>query len=354
MRHHLKIRQHKIGKSPGTIAYIGEQKMEKVRVELIYYNKESLEQTELVQISDLDAIEPDSNIFWLNIYGLHNHQILSDIGSYFNIHPLVLEDIVNTDQRPKVELYDHFTYVVLKMISYDTDKSRMNYEQVSMLLGSNFVITFQEQEGDLFNPIRERLKNEKGRLRNNGADYLLYAINDIIVDHYFIVHEKIQDQIDKIETEVMRNSGDEHIEEIHHFKREVIQLRKSIWPLRDMIQVLQRNENELIAESTLLYLRDVQDHILHVIEAVEALRDMSTSLMETYYSTISQRMNEVMKVLTMIATIFIPLSFIAAVYGMNFESMPELRWQYGYISIWVLMIGLAGMMVVYFRRKKWL
>ena len=281
-------------------------------------------------------------------------EIIEKIGTYFGIHSLILEDIMNTGQRPKMEDFEDYIFVVVKMIYYDEKDNEIKAEQVSLLLGSNFVISFQEKEGDVFNPIGERTREAKGRIRKMKADYLAYALVDTIIDHYFIVLEKLGEKIEGMEEDLVTNPTPETLQDIHILKRELIFLRKSIWPLREVVSRLERGESQLIHESTGIYLRDVYDHTIQVIDTIETFRDMVSGMLDVYLSIVSNRMNEVMKVLTIIATIFIPLTFIAGIYGMNFKHIPELEWHWGYpISLSVM--GAIGMsMVVYFRRKKWL
>ncbi len=286
--------------------------------------------------------------------GLHDTETIGKIGNNFNIHPLVLEDILNTEHRPKSELTDTSVFVVVKMISYDEIKLEVEMEQVSLILGPNFVISFQEREGDIFDSLRERIKNGKGRIRKKGSDYLLFALLDIIVDNYFVVLEKLGERIEALENSVFSNPKPEQLQDIHKIKREMIFLRKSIWPLREMISGLIRDEIDQIDESTVPFLQDLYDHTIQVIDTVEAFRDTASGLLDGYLSSISNKTNEVMKVLTIIATIFIPLTFMAGVYGMNFENMPELKLAWSYPVLWLLMIAVGLVMIVFFRRKKWL
>jgi magnesium transporter len=241
----------------------------------------------------------------------------------------------------------------MKMIVYDTETQKLNIEQVSIILGKNFVFTFQERRGDVFQPIRERLKNSKGRLRKNKHDYLMYALMDVIVDNYFRILEDISNDIERFEEEVTQSPDQGLVEKIYNIKRELLLLKKSIWPLREIVGNIKKEETDLIAGNTEIYLNDLSDHIIQLIEVTETYRDMASGLMDTYMSMVSHRMNEVMKVLTIIATIFIPLTFIAGIYGMNFEIMPELKWKWGYFSVWVIMIVIFIGMLFYFKKKKW-
>jgi len=280
--------------------------------------------------------------------------IIEKIGKHFSIHPLILEDILHTGQRPKMEDFEDYIFLVVKMFYYDEKDDEIKMEQVSLLLGSNFVISFQEREGDIFDPIRERIRNHKGRIRMMKADYLGYALLDTIVDNYFIILEKVGENIENMEEELVTRPTPETLQTIHNLKRELIVLRKSIWPLREVVNSLERGESPLINEATGVYLRDVYDHTIQVIDTIETFRDMVSGMLDIYLSSISNKMNEVMKVLTIIATIFIPLTFVAGIYGMNFEFMPELKWHWGYFAALLVMVAVAVIMVFYFRRKRWL
>jgi len=344
----------KVGLPPGTLVQIEEKKTEKVKINIIDYDEAQFQEKEAETVEECFPFKDKPTVTWINIDGIHQVEIIEKIGTYFGIHSLILEDIMNTGQRPKMEDFEDYIFVVVKMIYYDEKDNEIKAEQVSLLLGSNFVISFQEREGDVFNPMRERIRKAKGRIRKMKADYLAYALIDTIVDHYFIVLEKLGEKIEGMEEELVTNPTPETLQTIHTLKRELIFLRKSVWPLREVISVLERGESSLIDESTGIYLRDVHDHTIQVIDTIETFRDMVSGMLDIYLSSISNKMNEVMKVLTIIATIFIPLTFVAGLYGMNFKYIPELEWHWGYpISLSVM--GAIGMsMVVYFRRKKWL
>ena len=280
--------------------------------------------------------------------------IIEKIGNHFNIHPLILEDIVNTGQRPKMEDFIDYIFIVLKMLYYDEKENETKAEQVSLILRSNFVISFQESEGDVFDTIRERIRSDRGRIRRMGADYLAYALIDAIVDNYFIILEKLGEKIEDIEDELVINPAPATLQAIHDLKREMIFLRKSVWPLREVISRLERWESPLINKSLDIYLRDVYEHTIQVIDSIETFRDMLSGLLDIYLSSISNRMNEIMKVLTIIATIAIPLTVITGIYGMNFQSMPELQWWWSYPIVLLVMLTLGILMIIYFRRKKWM
>jgi magnesium transporter len=289
---------------------------------------------------------------WINVAGIHDTDIVEGIGKIYDIHPLTLEDIVHIDQRPKFEDYDHYVIAIMKMISYST---QVDSEQLAIILLENTVISFQEpQGGDAFDIIRNRLRTAKGRVRKLGADYLAYALMDAVVDCYFTCIEKIGDKIEEIEEDVINNSDKKSLLELYHLKREMIYLRKQVWPLRDMFNNMVRSETHLMNPTTDIYLRDLSDHVTRIIDTVETYRDLLSGIMDIYLSTNANKMNEVMKVLTIMSSIFIPVTFIAGVYGMNFDNMPELRTQNGYYFIWAVMISIITGLLIYFKRRKWM
>jgi magnesium transporter len=342
------------GLSPGTLVHDGDKKVEKAKITIIDYDAAQFQEKEVETIEECFPFRDTPTVTWINIDGLHEVGIIEKIGKHFSIHPLILEDILHTGQRPKMEDFEDYIFLVVKMFYHDEKDNEIKMEQVSLLLGSNFVISFQEREGDIFNPIRERIRNHKGRIRMMKADYLGYALLDTIVDNYFIILEKIGEDIENMEEELVTRPTPETLQTIHNLKRELIVLRKSIWPLREVVNSLERGESPLINEATGVYLRDVYDHTIQVIDTIETFRDMVSGMLDIYLSSISNKMNEVMKVLTIIATIFIPLTFVAGLYGMNFEFMPELKWHWGYFAALLVMAAVAVFMVFYFRRKRWL
>ncbi len=351
----IKRVSRKIGLSPGTLVHIGKKKIEKVRIRLIDYDESQLQEKEPKTIEECFPFKDLPTVTWVNMDGLHDIEVMEKIGKHFDLHPLILEDILNTEQRPKIEDFEDYVFVVLKMLYFDEKEDVIRAEQVSIIFGSNFVLSFQERVGDTFDPLRERIRNAKGRVRKMGTDYLAYALMDAIVDNYFTVLEKLDEKIEGMEEELVSNPTPETLQTMHNLKREMIFLRKSVWPLREVVSRLERGESKLVKDSTGIYLRDVYDHTIQVIDTIETFRDMLSGMLDIYLSSVSNRMNQVMKVLTIIATIFIPLTFVAGIYGMNFEYMPELKWHWFYPkAFWVVMIGVAGVMLVYFRRKRWL
>ncbi len=354
MSRSLKKRARNIGLPPGTLIHVGEKRSEKVKIKVIDYSEMNFEEEELEGIEACFSFKDKPTMTWLNIEGIHEVSILERLGECYGFHSLTLEDILNTEQRPKMEDHGDYIYVVLKML-HSNEGNSVVIEQISLLLGKNFVISFQEgMEGDVFDPVRERIRSGKGRIRKMGSDYLAYALLDSIVDNYFIVLEKLGEKIEYLEEELVTNPTRATLQSIHNLKREMIFLRRSVWPLREVISGLERGESPLINDTTRIFLRDLYDHTVQVIDTVETFRDMLSGMLDIYLSSISNKMNEVMKVLTIIATIFIPLTFIVGVYGMNFKYMPEIEWRWGYPLILLLMAGIAVFMLFYFRRKKWL
>jgi magnesium transporter len=350
----IKKMSKKAGLTPGTLVHIGKKKIEKARIRIIDYDESQFEEKEIKKIEECFPFKDKPTVTWINIDGLHQVDIIEKIGKCFDVHPLVLEDIVNTGQRPKMEDFDNYIFVVLKMLYWDEEKSEVIAEQVSLILGSNFVVSFQERVGDVFEPVRERIRSAKGRIRKMGADYLAYALLDAVVDRYFIILEKLGEKIESMEEELVANPTPETLQTIHTLKREMIFLRKSVWPLREVISGVERGESDLIREATHIFLRDVYDHTIQVIETIETFRDMVSGMLDIYLSSVSNRMNAVMKVLTIIATIFIPLTFIAGIYGMNFKFMPELEWRWAYFGVLAIMAVIVVFMIIYFKNKRWI
>jgi len=319
-----------------------------------YENNAPIKEYQAPAFNEDMAFMNTPGVTWLDIDGVHQNEVLETVGAHAGLHPLVIEDIHNTYQRPKVEDYEDYLYIVLKMISWDGDSTEIQAEQVSLILGQNYVLSFKEDPGDIFDSIRTRLREGKGRLRKLGADYLAYSLLDQVVDHYFLVLENLGEKIEDLEEKLVTNPDASTLQTIHHLKRELIFLRKSVWPLREAISSLERGESPLFQPETLVYLRDVYDHTIQVIDTIETFRDMVSGMLDIYLSSVSNRLNEVMKVLTIIATIFIPLTFITGIYGMNFTNMPELQWPWGYFMVWgVMLITFIGMLI-FFKRKKWL
>jgi len=350
----FKKRGKSIGLTPGTPVHIGERLMEKPKISIIDYSSSVLEEKTLKDIEECIDYQKKPTITWINIDGIHQAQIIDKIGQIFQIHPLTQENIMNTAQRSKIEFFPNYVYIALKMIYWNENEQEISIEHISLALMDNIVLSFQEKEGDVFNPIRQRIKSKAGKIRKSSSDYLLYALLDSIVDQYFLVLEKLGEQSETLEDFLINQPSPENLQTIHMVKRNLLFLKNAVWPLREVINKLEKDESSLIHKNTKLFLRDLYDHTIQVIETVEALRDMVSGLLDIYLSSISNKMNEVMKVLTIIATIFIPLTFIAGIYGMNFNFMPELSWKWGYPAILGAMFLIGLGMMYFFKKKKWL
>lgn len=340
-----------IGSSPGTLIHIGEQKTDAARISVIDYDPTSLRELEVDDVKECFQFRETATVTWINVDGLHQVKVIEELGRNFNIHPLTQEDVLHTHQRPKLEEYDEYLFIVLRMLS---GSDGFQDEQLSIVLGANFVFSFQERVGDVLDPLRERIRSGKGRIRKMGADYLAYALVDLLVDHYFLVLEKLGDEIEKLEGVVVTDPTPTTMAQLYEMRSRLILMRKSVWPLREVISRMERLESPLIKKGTAVFLRDVYDHTIQVIDTVETFRDMSSSMLDLYLSSVSNRTNEVMKVLTIIGSVFIPLTFVAGVYGMNFDHMPELRTRYGYFAVLFLMALIAGCMFSFFKRRKWI
>jgi magnesium transporter len=350
----FKQRSKKAGMPPGTLIHIGEKRTGNVKINVIDYDENTISEKEIVDIRESFHYRNKPTITWIDVEGLTNIELLEQLGNQYGLHPLVMEDILNTDQRPKMEIYGDYIYFVLKMFHIHNSTNEIVTEQVSIILGNNFVITFQEGiEGDSFNNIRERLRTSKGKIRKLGADFLLYSMIDSIVDYYFTLLEQIGDKIEDVEEEVVSVPTRQTLTNIYELKREMLFLRKSVWPLREVLSSMERGDIDLIKPQTNIFIRDVYDHTIHAIDTIEIYREMLSGMLEIYLSSISNRLNEIMKVLTIITTIFIPLSFIASLYGMNFEYMPEIHSRFGYPVVLSVMFILGASMFYYFKRKKW-
>ena len=343
-----------IGLPPGTPVFVGEQQSEAVKITLYDYDDVHTERRIVQSIEECFPYKELPSVTWINVDGLHDVAMLERLAHDYGLHPLTLEDIVNTQQRPKVEFFDNYIALNLKMYTFDINTYELDIDHVSLVLGKNFVLTFQERQGDLFDAIRTRIQYNKGKIKKGGADYLAYSLLDAIVDGYFKVLDRIGDEIENIEEKLFTNPEPSILEDLHDLRQELIFFRKTVWPLRTIMNELDRQETELIQDSTSVYLRDLYDHVVQVIETLETFREMLSGHLEVYLSTISNKTNEIMKFLTIIGTIFIPLTFIAGVYGMNFKYMPELEWRWGYYLIWAIMIGIGVALLAYFRKKNWI
>lgn len=348
-------RSKKAGLPPGTLVHIGLERSGKTKINILDYDEASYRERETDTVDECFLFKDSPAVTWINIDGVHSGELLGKLGECYGFHPLVLEDVMNTDQRPKMEDYSEYIYIVLKMLRYNDKNGSTVSEQISLIVGPTFVFSFQEGiDGDVFGPIRDRIRSDKSRIRKMGADYLAYSLIDAIVDNYFSVLEGLGEKVELLEERIVSNPTTETIREIHFLKREIIFLRKAIWPLREVISAMQRGESPLVRESTRIYLRDIYDHTVQIIDTVETFRDIVSGILDIYLSSLSNRMNAVMKVLTIIATIFMPLTFLAGVYGMNFKYMPELEWRLGYPIFWTLILVTTVLMLIFFKKKDWL
>ena len=351
----LKKRSAKAGLPPGTLVHIGAKRTGASLIRILDYDADSVRERDRAAVEECVPFRDTDSVTWIDIEGLQDIAMLDGLGSCYGLHPLILEDILNTDQRPKADDMEGYIYVVLKMLDFDPESLEIVSEQVSVVFGRNYVISIQEgREGDLFEPLRERIRGNRGRIRKMGPDYLAYSLLDTIIDHYFIILEKFAERIEVLEDNLVHDPRPETLQQIHHLKREMIFLRKSAWPLREVVNFLEKSESELIRPTTKIFLRDIYDHAIHIIDSIETYRDMLSGMLDIYLSSVSNRMNQVMKVLTIIATIFMPLTFVAGVYGMNFKYMPELGWRWGYPLVLLIMAGAAAAMIYFFKKKNWL
>jgi magnesium transporter len=344
----------KAGLPPGTLIHTGETPGEAVTLSWARYNDKELETDSATELSEALLSRPPGKILWINMDGIHRVEMIERIGKSFGIHPLTLEDVVNTGQRPKLESYDTYIFIVLKMLYLDESLDEVRAEQVSLVLGDGFLLSFQETPLDVFDAVRDRLKRGTGRIRQAGADYLAYALMDAMVDHYFLVLEIFAERMESLEDELLGDPGRDAMGRIHEMKREMIFLRRQVWPLKGILGRMKKTGPPLVKKTTGVYLNDVLDHTAQVVETVSSFRDILTGMLDLYLSTVSNRMNEVMKVLTIISTLFIPLTFLAGIYGMNFEYMPELEWRWGYVVLLGIMAVIVVAMLIFFKRKRWL
>jgi magnesium transporter len=345
---------HKTGLPPGSLVYVGEKTEVPVKLSIIDYSHDVFSEKIIDDVEELNTYKESDTVSWINIDGLHDLKIIERLGQVFGLHALLMEDMLNTHHRPKVEEFDNCIYVSLKMLNVDKSKDEIISEQVSIILGNGWVITLQEQEGDIFEILRDRLRKSFGSIRQRKADYLFYRFIDMVVDHYFFVTEYLSEVIEQLEEKVIGGENKDLVLEIQGLKRQLIELRRLVSPLREVVAFLNKETSGLISDNINRYLIDVYEHIIMVNETIESQKDTIASVMDLYMSGVSNRMNQVMKVLTIIATIFIPLSFIAGVYGMNFDHIPELHWRYGYFIFWAIITSVVIVMLFYFRRKKWL
>lgn len=340
---------------PGTMAYRGKKQASVTDIEIINYSAERYKSFISNEVKDAFDFKGNDHVTWININGLNRIEDIEKVGLHYNIHPLTLEDIVNTSQRPKIEEFENYMFIVFKMLLIKND-DELYFEHISLIIGEDYVLTFQEADGDVFDDLRERLSSAKGRIRSQGSDYLMYTLLDAVVDNYFTVIEAFGDRVEELESSLFQahSVDDSTPGQIQQLKRDILKIRRSIYPLREVVNRMEKTDCSFIKEITHSYLRDLYDHVIQVNESVDLYREMIWSLMDMYMTIISNKMNEIMKVLTIIATIFIPLTFIAGIYGMNFSNMPELQSKNGYFILLGVMFILFIFMLIYFRRKRWL
>ncbi len=352
--HHLKRLTKKTGMPPGAVCYVGEHRNFIPNLYVIEYNQDFFQQVSIKEISEVNKLTGRDTVRWLNVEGIHDTKLIEQIGTHFNLHPLILEDVVNTSQRPKLEEYDNCIFISMKSLVFNESENKVTPEQISIILLKNMVITFQEQVGDTLVEVLERIRLSKFKIRAKRSDYLVYALIDLIVDKYYISVEALGSQLEVLEEEVFNNPTPASLYKIQADKHELLEVRRSVYPLREVINRFQKDDLDYIDENNLKYFNDVYDHTIRIIDTIETYRELNTGLKDIYLSSISLKMNQIMQVLTIVGAIFIPITFLAGVYGMNFEFMPELHWKYSYPIFWAAILVIVGLMVAFFKRKKWL
>lgn len=344
----------KSGHPPGSLIYLGPNKDVDIEIKIVQYDKDDLKEYNVTEFPDSLNFFPEDKLTWINITGLHQISLVEELGQKAKIHSLTLEDLLNVNQRPKIDIFHTYVYIVFQALTYDEKQFDVEAEQISLILGKNFVLTFLEKPNHIFEVLLNRMRNKTGKIRNYGSDYLAYAILDVVVDEYYAVIEKIGERIETFEETLMTQPYKMEIQDFYNLKRELLELRRAVWPIRDIVTKLDKNEVDLITEKTSLYLRDLYDHSIQIIETAEIYRDLISGLVDMYLSATSNKLNEIIKVLTILSSIFIPLTFIAGVYGMNFRNMPELYTSYGYFVCLVVMGIIAVGMLLYFKIRKWI
>ena len=348
-----KDRSKKAGMLPGTLVHVGIQKTDKVHINLVHFQENLLVEEEFEKIESCFPYLNLDGVVWISIRGLHQVEVIQELGNHLGLHPLLQEDLLNTAQRPKIETHEGCIFMIMKSLSLNQGDGDLQEDQVSIILGENFVISLEEEPEDLFEPIRERIRSSRGRIRKSGADYLAYSLLDILVDQYFVVLETLGGQLQNIGDELIFTQTKGALQAIQRKKKHMLILRRSTWPIRGIIGYLEKEETGLVRPETVIYLRDVYEHTVEVVETIEIYRETLSGILDIYLTSVNNRMNEVMKILTIIATIFIPLTFITGVYGMNFHHMPELDWRWGYPIVLAIMASVSAGMLLYFRKKKW-
>lgn len=342
----------KAGLPPGSLVHIGAERTDKITIELLDYTPTDASRLNIESVEELKRCLNTDSVSWVNVNGVHDPKLVASIGKIYGIHELVLEDVLNTEHQPKVEPFDTYVFFTMKMMSYN-DNGALEKEQLSIIFSNAFVLCFQEKKGDVFDPLRERILKSSGIIRKKGNDYLVYRLIDTVVDNYFFIVEQIEEKLEDLEEGILLNIDIDHTLEIQRLKREILLLKRSLLPLRDAVSSLEKGFSEIIEPENDKYFHDVYDHLIQIQESLESNREVLSSLMDLQLANMSNRMNEVMRVLTVIATIFIPLTFVAGIYGMNFQYMPELQWKYGYAGVWGFMFLIFAGMLYFFKRKKW-
>jgi magnesium transporter len=351
----LKQRTAKAGLPPGALVYVGEDKpAHATRISIIDYDEHGVRERDIARVEECLQFKDTASVTWINVDEMHEPGLMETFGKVLGFHPLMLEDILNTDQRPKIEDHGGYLYIVLKMLEWKPEAGEIDIEQLSLVVGPNFVISFQERAGDFFDPLRARIREAVGRARKLGADFLAYSLLDLVIDHYFIVLDRLGERIEQCEDEVMTRASPATLQTIHDLKRELIFVRKAVWPMKDVIASLRHLDTPLIAKSTGIFLRDLQDHIVQVIEGLDTFQNLVSDTLDTYLSTVSNRTNTVMKVLAVFSAVFMPLTFITGIFGMNFRDMPPLEWSWGFAGTLIAMGVIGVLMVVFFKARRWL
>lgn len=354
MARFLKKRVEKLGTAPGSLAFVGVQKVDSVHMEMVSYNPSEIVEKGAVLLEDISSHDIGPYVSWLNVVGLHDIHIVARIGAEFGLHSLLQEDILNTAQRPKFEELGDHLFVVVKMLHFDSQKEIISAEQLSLVIGKKLLISFQEIPQDVFDPIRERLLRPTTKIRHRSSDYLAFAMLDAIVDQYMVIIEKFGDRIELLEERLLKNPAKEHLEKIYLYKTEINFLRKTIRPVRELVSQFKRTDSELIDETTILYLKDLEDNITHATEAIEIYKEMLNDQMEIYNSSLNNKLNDIIRVLTIFSVVFIPLTFLAGIYGTNFKYLPELEYRYAYPIFWLALVVVALGMILFFKKRKWL
>lgn len=344
----------KVGLAPGALIHLGERKTEQAAISLMEYDESALAEHQFTSLAESRAYLPKLPVLWLNVHGLHEPEVMAEIGRRFGLHPLVLEDILNTDQRPKIDDYGDYLFMVARFFEIDGDTRQISSDQVSLVLGRNFVLSFQERPSGRFDPVRERLRQDRGQIRKLGADYLAYSLVDAVVDRYFTILESIGERTEELEDVMLERPKPGTLQAVHQLKRETLTMRRAIWPLREVINTLTRADDRFFRPETRPYLRDVYDHTVHAIESLEANRDVIAGMLDIYLSAVSNRVNQEVRALTVVAVIFMPATLISGIFGMNFKNMPPLDWPNGFLIALGMMVAVAITLSLVFWRRRWL